>query len=148
MILPSIEEQREQTMLRVEDATPRPAVVPASGAPAAPPTPQEAFAAAVERAGVDPELYFLSGGPDGWRVHRRKPAPVGDDVESTGEGTPPPAAIETSPFLFPDQRLEDALRMMQEWPIMPIIHRADPQRLEGVLALSDVLQAYRRESHE
>jgi CIC family chloride channel protein len=149
MILPSIEEQREQTTLRVEDALPpRRPTPPPSGSPASPPTPQDEFAAAVGRAEVDPELYFLSGGPDGWRVHRRKPVSVGDDIESTGEGTPPPVAIESSPYLFPDQRLEDALRMMQDWPILPIINRADPQQLEGVLALSDVLRAYRSGSRE
>jgi chloride channel protein, CIC family len=143
MILPSIEEQRERTTLRVEDATPPAAAMVTGAAAEGAPTPQEAFAAAIARAEVDAALYFLSGGPDGWRVHRRKPSPMTDDIESTGEGHLPTVTIETSPFLYPDQRLEDALQLMQDWPILPIINRADPQRLEGVLALSDVLLAYR-----
>ncbi|MFZ0637610.1 MAG: chloride channel protein [Candidatus Acidiferrales bacterium] len=141
MILPSIEEEREHMSLRVENAMPQ-----LNGDSQ---SPEAVFAAALERAGLSRDVYFLSGGPGGWRVHRRKGAPIdADDGDVGGEGPPQSAgAIETSPYLFPDQRLEEALAIMQDWPVLPIISRADPQELEGVLTLPDVLKTYRGGSH-
>ena len=46
------------------------------------------------------------------------------------------------PAVFPDQSLENALRVMGGRPALPVVHRADPDRLEGVLALDDVLRRY------
>jgi hypothetical protein len=35
---------------------------------------------------------------------------------------------------------------LNEYPPIPILHRADPGNLEGVLSLEDALRAYRRVS--
>jgi chloride channel protein, CIC family len=128
MVLPSIEEQRERITLRVEDAAQNPG--------SAGQRPDEMFAEAMRRSGVAPELYFLAGGPAGWRVHRRLASPAGG-------GTGGAAASESSPFLYPDHSLEEALQIMRDWPVLPIISRANPQVLEGVLAHADILLAYR-----
>jgi hypothetical protein len=40
--------------------------------------------------------------------------------------------------------LEEALHSIQDWAILPVVNRADLRRLEGVLALEDVLAAYRK----
>jgi chloride channel protein, CIC family len=128
MVLPSIEEQRERITLRVEDA--------AQNRDSAGQRPDELFADAMRRAGVAPELYFLAGGPAGWRVHRRLAKPA-DGMEASS------AAPESSPFLYPDHSLEEALQIMRDWPALPIISRANPQILEGILAYADILKAYR-----
>jgi hypothetical protein len=47
------------------------------------------------------------------------------------------------PHFYPDQPLHFALSQLYEWPAIPIVHRADPQKLEGVLTLPDALRAYR-----
>jgi CIC family chloride channel protein len=132
MVLPSIEEQRERITLRVEDA--------AQASAKAGERPDEMFADAMRRSGVPSELYFIAGGPSGWRVHRRLANPDGGEE---AEGTTGVAASESSPFLYPDHSLEEALQIMRDWPVLPIISRADPQILEGVLAHSDILTAYR-----
>lgn len=128
MILPSVEEQRERVLLRVEDAMPE-----SDGAPA---TPQEMFADGIRRAGAPPEHCFLAGGPTGWRVYRRL-------TESDEAGAVAGNASEASPFLYLDLSLEDALQIMGDWPVLPVISRLDPQTLEGVLAHADILKTYR-----
>jgi len=130
MVLPSIEEQRDRVTLRVEDAVQNRGI--------AGQRPDEMFADAMRRSGVPSELYFLAGGPAGWRVHRRL-ATQNDGTVAEGSA----AASESSPFLYPDHSLEEALQIMRDWPALPIISRANPQILEGVLAHADILTAYR-----
>jgi len=62
--------------------------------------------------------------------------PVSPEVEETVRPISPP-------FVYPDQPLESALGLLQQRPIVAVVHRTDPTRLVGVLALEDVLQAYR-----
>jgi len=128
MVLPSIEEQRERITLRVEDA--------AQNRGSTAQRPDEIFADAMRRSGVAAELYFLAGGAAGWRVHRRLAKPA-DGTEGSA------APSESSPFLYPDHSLEEALQIMRDWPVLPIISRANPQLLEGVIAHADILKAYR-----
>jgi len=62
--------------------------------------------------------------------------PVSSEVEEAMRPIVPP-------FLYPDQSLESALALLQQRPVVAVVHRADPTRLIGVLALDDVLRAYR-----
>ena len=48
------------------------------------------------------------------------------------------------PMIFPDEALEDVLRWTGEWPVLPVVNRADLGKLEGVLTLPDILQAFRK----
>jgi CIC family chloride channel protein len=133
--LPSIEEQREQAVLRVENAMQRVAGNTEQR--------DEIFAQALKRAGVAPDGYFLSLDRAGWRVCRHKPEAINDE-NSTGEGAPmTPTAVETSPYLYPDETLEEALRSFGDWPVLPVISRADFYKLGGLITLPDVLRAYR-----
>jgi CIC family chloride channel protein len=128
MILPSVEGQRERVTLRVEDAMPN---RDAAGA-----EPDVVLAEALHRAGAQAELYFLGCEPGGWRVYRKL-------VTQGEEGKRAGASSGHSPFLYPDLSLEDALQIMRDWPVVPVISRANPQILEGVLAHADILRAYR-----
>ena len=47
------------------------------------------------------------------------------------------------PFLYPDQSLEKAMRQHWEWPLLPVLNRANLERLEGVISLAEILRAYR-----
>jgi CBS domain-containing protein len=47
------------------------------------------------------------------------------------------------PYLHPDHPLDTALRLIGEWPLLPVVHRANSQRLLGVVSLGDVMRAYR-----
>ena len=51
--------------------------------------------------------------------------------------------MDTVPYLHPDHPLDTALRMMGEWPMLPVVHRANVQRLLGVISLDDIMRAYR-----
>jgi chloride channel protein, CIC family len=129
MILPSVEEQRDRVLMRVEDAMPdRGDAIP---------RPEEIFAEALVRAGVSSEQFILSGGPAGWRVLRR--------ITRPGQPGAVAAIAEEvfSPHLYPDHSLEDALQIMADWPILPVISRVNPQLLVGVLAHADILKTYR-----
>jgi chloride channel protein, CIC family len=52
------------------------------------------------------------------------------------------------PLVFPDESLEEALRWAGDWPVLPVVNRADLGKLEGVLTLSDILRAFRSAAAE
>ena len=47
------------------------------------------------------------------------------------------------PILHPDLPLEVALRYVHAAPILPVVHRADFRKLEGVISQQDVLNRYK-----
>lgn len=47
------------------------------------------------------------------------------------------------PYLDPDHTLEAALRHVYQVPLVPVLHRADFRRLEGVIFREDVLEKYK-----
>jgi len=145
LYLPSIEEQREETELRFEDA-----LKPVS-APILPGTdslwntkkaleqhPEIAAAAAV----------LVKTSDNGWYAARRaelqgllagietqEDARAGKTFEESLGG-------ERTPLIFPDQPLASALPHFRRWPLLPVSNRAMRGALEGVLTLDDVLQRY------
>ncbi len=52
------------------------------------------------------------------------------------------------PLVFPDESLEEALRWAGDWPVLPVVSRADLGKLEGVLTLADILKAFRSAAAE
>ena len=48
------------------------------------------------------------------------------------------------PYLFRDQTLEEALQEIGDWPLLPVINRANLAKLEGILTLPDTLRAFRK----
>jgi CBS domain-containing protein len=46
-------------------------------------------------------------------------------------------------YLHPDQPLETALRYVDQWPILPVVSRANFRKLEGAISQQDVLERYR-----
>jgi chloride channel protein, CIC family len=141
--LPSMEEQREESILRVEDAMRPPAKLVLEGA--------ELVERAARLAGEDQDggeqtedevLVRLS--PTGWSSVTREQLKTlvdegkgGQTLESILAGT---GAI---PYLHPDQPLDMALRFVDRWPLVPVVNRADLSELEGVITQHDVLERYR-----
>jgi CIC family chloride channel protein len=135
--LPSLEELREHEVLRVEQAMRGPGAVPVLAA-------TDSLARAVGQARDAEEGYVLIGYPDGrWaaasRVILHQLAGEGRNERAVGEVIEPAWL----PLVHPDQPLEVALGPAQEWPLVPVVSRADPRRLEGIVSLGDVLAAYR-----
>ncbi len=131
--LPLLEEEHEAGILRVEDAL-RP-----FGEQVLNGTDTLAHALdAVESAQGDFFLVQLRGGR--WAgVSRQTLLALGPD-KSESLGSRLNMFI---PALYPDQSLETALRHISDWPFLPVVHRADPAMLIGIISVQDVINAYR-----
>jgi CIC family chloride channel protein len=132
--LPSMEEQREERVLRVEDAM-RPVDVPVIDSQK---SIGEALATAEEQAATD---ILVDDAPFGWSSvsteSLRKLA--GHDKDLMMAQILPEARM---PQIYPDNRLEVALRHIAQWPFLPVMHRADPKRLVGLISLRDVMGTF------
>lgn len=131
LLLPSMEEQREEELLRVEDAM---------RAYAGPTLETEELAnAALDRSASSPEPVLLARSPSGhWFCLRReqlRSAPPATTISELNQ--------EPLPLLFPDTPLEVALRSLRGHELLPVVHRADQMKLEGTLTLELILRAYR-----
>ena len=134
--LPSMEEQREEGILRVEDAM-RPSEDPVLDA-------QETVDHALqssEKASTDVLLVRLN--PSGWtsvtKQDLRRMSGEGKGGFSLGSLV----AVRHIPYVHPDHSLDVALRYVDLWPVVPVVSRANFGKLEGVISQRDVLQRYR-----
>lgn len=139
--LPSLEEQREQPVLRVEHAmTPSKLTVVRS---------ESLVAEALAMSAAEESNLMLVRFPTGrWMTLDR------DELRRYAEGDGKGkklAEVATSPWLptlHPDQPLDESLAAVQSGPVVPVVSRVDPGKLEGVLTLEDVLAAYREAQAE
>ena len=139
--LPSMEEQREQSILRVEDAM-RPVTDPVLDGEL---SVQQAF---VQVGSQSSDYLLVRLNPGGWNAIARTALKtmIGEDKgDMTLRSVVPVRQI---PYLHPDYHLETALRYVDEWPLLPVVSRVDQQRLEGVLSKDDVLRCYRLADEE
>lgn len=133
--LPSMEEQREQEILRVEDAMQQvPSVVLDAE--------QSVARASQQLNSSSPENLLVCLTPAGWNYLRdedlRMALCEGKGDMSLGSILPE----QHMPYLHPDYPLEVALRYVDRWPILPVVNRADIRSLEGVISKQDVLARY------
>lgn len=134
--LPSMEEQREESVLRVEDAMIQPAspVLSANDL-------LDRSAHLVNGDSRDVALVRLN--PTGWATITKGEI---ETMINEGKGDLPLGSVLASkqiPYLHPDQPLEMALRYLDRWPVIPVVNRADFRKLEGVVTQQDVLEKYR-----
>lgn len=134
--LPSIEEMREQTALRVEDA-----MRPGAGIVLRHDNPSQMLQ---EAEASRSSQFLVWHHVDGWRTISQ------DDIQqqairiaagSPGGENPGRGPL---PQLYPDQPLDEALRLIGNWPVVPVVNRANLEKLEGIVSLDDILQAYRK----
>jgi len=134
--LPSMEEQREEGVLHVEDAM-RPvedAVLDG----------QETVDQALLKAdGAASEDLLVRLSPIGWNSVTRAELRKMADEEKGGASLGSLLPIRRVPELHPDNPLEMALRYVDRWPVVPVVSRADVRQLEGVITQRDVLERYR-----
>jgi CIC family chloride channel protein len=135
--LPSMEEERELPILRVEDAMEPPTKVILNG--------RETVASALSSIDKISEENFLAYDPEiGWGVVSRQALrSLAADKQSDNVLVKSIYAENPVPHLFPDSALELALRYVYDWPLLPVVHRADLSRLEGILSVQSVLRKYR-----
>jgi CIC family chloride channel protein len=131
--LPSLEEEREVPLLRVEDAM-RPPVGQALRG-------DMTLHEAQERVqGSSQEFFVVGRGGEEWSGISRATLL---DLIPNSEIRLSQVLNGAIPYLHPDHPLDTALRVMGAWPLLPVVHRANLQQLLGVVSLDDVMRAYR-----
>jgi chloride channel protein, CIC family len=135
--LPSMEEQREESVLHLEDAL-RPVNLPIFPGTA---TLREVSAAL----GITDAPALLVKLPDGsWYSMNHS------EYTSTAANQLPDTLLEQTlkpdrtPLLFPDLPLDSAIPYLSRWPVLPIQNRASKGTLEGIVSLDDVLGRYQQ----
>jgi chloride channel protein, CIC family len=136
IVLPSMEEQRETRLPRVEDAMRETTLVLDGGTTVA------------DARGI------IEGAPDGavpvlltgaiWATvseHELEALDAGGRAhESLQQALGPEARVAA---VHRDQPLDTALRLLRNRPLLPVVHRAQRTRIEGVVTLEDILAVYR-----
>jgi CIC family chloride channel protein len=134
--LPSMEEQREEGVLRVEDAMRPPEGPIVDGEKSV-----EQALREMDRQEIDDLLVRLGSG--GWSSVTRQQLV---ELAADGKGAANLISLfasQTVPYLHPDHPLDTALRHVDRWQLVPVVSRADFRRLEGVISQRDVLERYR-----
>jgi chloride channel protein, CIC family len=135
--LPSMEEQREESVLHLEDAL-RPVNVPIFLGTA---LLQEVSAGL---AALEAAVLLVKVRDGSWYSMTR-----GDytAIAATQTGdTALERVLKTDrvPLLFPDMPLDSAIPYLSRWPVLPIQNRASKGTLEGIVTLEDVLGRYQQ----
>jgi CIC family chloride channel protein len=137
--LPSMEEQREEGTLRVEDAM-RPASRAVLDAIL---NANDSLDQVLQRWDAKlPDVRLVRLDPTGWSSVTRQAIEI---MVKEGKGNLTLGSALTGRqilFLHPDNPLETALRYVDRWPLLPVVSRADFRKLEGVISQQDVLRRY------
>jgi chloride channel protein, CIC family len=134
--LPSMEEQREEGILRVEDAM-HPMEDPVLEG-------RETIEGVLPQAAkASSDMLLVRLSPTGWsnasKEELRRMAAEGKGQHSLDSLF----ATRSIPYLHPDHSLDTALRYVDRFPLVPVVSRADFRKLEGVISQQDVLRRYR-----
>jgi CIC family chloride channel protein len=135
LILPSLEEDREEAILRVEDAMlPVPDTILGAS---------DYVDASARRVHDSADSTFLVRmHPSGWNVITK------DQLQrlfQEGKGELTLGSVLQSrsvPSLYPDLPLDSALRYVNDYPLVPVVNRANSLHLEGVISRDSVFAKY------
>ena len=134
--LPSMEEQREESILRVEDAM-QPPTDPILN-------PDDSLEKAERLAAQSSrDVLLVRMRPSGWSTVSKEEL---KRLLAEGKGTQPVESVLTGdpvPSLHPDLPLDTALRYVDRWAVVPVVSRADLSEVEGLITERDVLERYR-----
>ncbi len=134
--LPSMEEQREESILRVEDA-----MQPPSDPILNPDDTVEKAERLAEQASREVLLVRLR--PSGWSTASKTELKKLIAANKGTQAIESVLACDPIPSLHPDLPLDTALRYVDRWPVVPVVNRADLSELEGLITERDVLERYR-----
>jgi chloride channel protein, CIC family len=150
--LPSMEEQREESDLHIEDAL-QPVTVPILQGSE---TISNALQSLAQYEQSGPAPVILIHCSDGlWYAAKREELEAFESKTATDVSPDQPDLIsiptlnqllgpERTPVLFPDLPLSSPLPHFQRWPLLPITNRAVHGSLEGAVSLQDVLNRYQK----
>jgi CIC family chloride channel protein len=153
LYLPSMEELREESNLRLEDAL-RPVTVPViqgSETIASLAQYEELKTAPVVLVHCSDGLWYAAKKEELEALSLASAAIVSGELTASlssgqeGLTLEQRLGAERTPVLFPDLPLSSALPHFQRWPLLPITNRAIRGSLEGVVSLQDVLNRYQQQ---
>lgn len=149
LYLPSMEEQREESDLRIEDALQLVSVPILSGLDTIWSTKQ--MLGSNEPALAHPSVLIRCSGSTWYAATQDEIAQILSEIKDQDD--PGGSAllqerlsIERTPLIFPDQPLSNALPHFGRWSILPISNRASRGKLEGTISLDKVLDRYQKEN--
>jgi CIC family chloride channel protein len=133
--LPSLEEQREEKPLHIEDAL-QPLNVPVVRG-------GEAIASVAQTiAEARVSAFLIQLADSSWY------AMTLDELTAAAAAAEPATPVERVvkqdrvPTLFPDLPLDSTLPYFPRWPLLPVLNRASRGTLEGIITLNGVLKRY------
>jgi CIC family chloride channel protein len=150
LYLPSMEELREESNLRLEDAL-RPVTVPVLQGSESVADTIKSFTQYENSKAAPVILIHCSDGlwyaakPEELEALYSDPTKFGPSEPNTKATLADRLGPERTPILFPDLPLSSSLPHFQRWPLLPITNRAMRGSLEGVVTLQDVLNRYQQE---
>jgi chloride channel protein, CIC family len=144
LYLPSMEEVREESNLRLEDAL-QPITVPILQGSETIADAILSFTQYEDSKAAPVVLIHCSDGL--WYAARREEleALFSDSIDDAALPLEDRLGAERTPILFPDLPLSSALPHLQRWPLLPVTNRAMRGSLEGVVTLQDVLHRYQQQ---
>ena len=134
--LPSMEEQREEDILHVEDA-----MQPVQGLALDASLSLDQALRTLDRSEIEHLLVRMR--PDAWGVVTKEQLQQAAAAGNASANVASLLSEQTVPYLHPDLPLEVALRYVDRWPLIPVVSRANLGQLEGVISQADVLRRYR-----
>jgi chloride channel protein, CIC family len=134
--LPSMEEQREENILRVEDAM-QPSADPVIEGDESVDRVQRVFEQTTK------DLLLVRLKPLGWSNISRDEITTLIKEGKAAQAIGPILEDRQVPALHPDHPLDMSLRYVDRWQIVPVVNRANLRELEGVISQRDVLERYR-----
>lgn len=144
LYLPSMEEQREESELHLEDAM-QPVVAPILQGSE---TVADAMKSVARYREMEDASVVLVHCRDGlWYAAKHEDL---QEIFTKAAEDDPSVSIEErlgkerTPVLFPDLPLASALPHFKRWPLLPITNRAMRGALEGTVSMADVLKRYQR----
>jgi len=146
MLLPSMDEQRDERPLRFEDAAKAESIPILEGTESLCRT-KELLERSPELRAAAALLVRCSNGL--WYAARRDELQTifrelqTEDASNIGVSLEERLGPERTPRVYPDQLLSIALTHFKRWPLLAVSNRATHGVLEGVLSQEDVLQLYR-----
>jgi chloride channel protein, CIC family len=136
--LPSMEEQREESVLHLEDAlcTVNVPVFPGAA------TLQEVSG---QLANVDAPVLLVKLQDGSWYSMPRNEYMSAVTTQTPDTPLERTLRSDRAPLLFPDMPLDSAIPYLARWPVLPIQNRASKGTLEGIVSLEDVLRRYQQQ---
>lgn len=137
IVLPSMEQMRETAVHRVEEAM----IAEGGAALSSSDTVREALARAETAANGIALVQTRPGAWTGIPVETlRSLCQEGKDALALGSVL---GLAEPLPSVYPDQSLDIALKLIGDYPYLPVVHRANPSQLVGVIGMTQILATYR-----